>query len=329
MFGPVSFNSANSGHTAILFVCSGKLKLYLSYDKICLITANIRYPTHREAAIKISVIIPSYNRAKLLARALDSVLQQTRPVDEIVVVDDGSTDETRALLEEQYPMVNYFFQSNRGVSAARNTGIEQSSGNWIALLDSDDSWAKTKLEEQCQAISAMPEYRICHTEEIWIRNGVRVNQMQKHKKYGGQIFQKCLPLCVISPSSVLIARSVFRQAGLFDESYRACEDYELWLRLCASRPVLFVETPLTNKYGGHDDQLSRKYWGMDRFRVSALDKTIRELQLAEADKVAAISMLLSKVEILKTGAIKHNNKELLRYCEQMQSSYREQNGIVA
>ena len=100
----------------------------------------------------ISVIIPSYNRNKLLKRALDSVLAQTRPADEIIVVDDGSSDGTDIMLKQQFPLVNYLRTENRGVSAARNVGIQHARGDWIALLDSDDEWLPKKIEIQLLAI---------------------------------------------------------------------------------------------------------------------------------------------------------------------------------
>ncbi len=101
--------------------------------------------------------------------------------------------------------------------------------------------------------------RVCHTDEIWIRNGRRVNARKKHGKKGGWIFQHCLPLCAMSPSSIMIHRDVFTALGGFDERLPACEDYDLWLRITARYPVLFTRQPLIEKYGGHDDQLSRKY----------------------------------------------------------------------
>ncbi len=271
--------------------------------------------------IKISVLIPSFNRASTLSRALDSVLAQTCSAEEIIVIDDGSTDNTQEFLKQKYPQVIYLYQKNKGVSAARNLGVRHAKGNWLAFLDSDDAWLDSKLKIQCDALLAAPEYKICHTEEIWIRNGVRVNQMKKHQKFGGSIFQKCLPLCVISPSSVLIEKNIFVQAGLFDESYRACEDYELWLRLCSFLPVLFIDLPQIYKYGGHADQLSRQFWGMDRFRVAAINKTIQYSSLSEDNRVAAISTLLSKVTILQLGAKKHHNTELLEYCNQLRALY--------
>jgi len=145
---------------------------------------------------------------------------------------------------------------------------------------------------------------LCHTNEIWIRNGRRVNPMKKHTKYGGRIFSKCLPLCVISPSAVVLHRSVLARTGLFDESLPACEDYDLWLRVSSHFPVLYIEEPLIVKYGGHPDQLSRRYWGMDRFRIQALEKLLASETLSPADQRAASNELLDKIEIYLSGARK-------------------------
>ncbi|MBL3619114.1 MAG: glycosyltransferase family 2 protein [gamma proteobacterium endosymbiont of Lamellibrachia anaximandri] len=225
--------------------------------------------------MQISVIIPTYNRVDTLPRALDSVLSQHLAPDEVIVVDDGSTDETAELISRRYPQCRYLHQPNQGVSSARNLGIREAQGEWIALLDSDDAWLPQKLQLQSEALKAEPGHLICHTEEIWIRNGVRVNAMHKHAKSGGFIFDRCLPLCAISPSSVILHRSLFDSVGLFDERLPACEDYDLWLRICATEPVLFLSEPLITKYGGHADQLSHKHWGMDRFRIQALEKIVQ------------------------------------------------------
>jgi glycosyltransferase involved in cell wall biosynthesis len=254
--------------------------------------------------MKVSVIIPTFNRAHLLGRAIQSVLDQTFPAQEIIVVDDGSSDDTPKLMAESFPQCIYLQQSNRGVSAARNLGIATASGDWLAFLDSDDEWLPSKLAAQRETLEQQPDIKICHTEEIWIRNGKRVNQMNKHAKCGGHIFQRCLPLCVISPSSVMIHRSLFDQVGNFDEQLPACEDYDLWLRICATRPVAFVEQPQINKYGGHADQLSQHYWGMDRFRITALEKIIESGVLNDENRSAAVQTLIGKAEILAQGATK-------------------------
>lgn len=269
--------------------------------------------------MQISVVIPAYNRAHTLARALDSILAQTLRVQEIIVVDDGSGDGTEALIRQRYPRVRYLSRPNGGVSRARNLGIAAAQMDWIALLDSDDAWLPTKLEAQLAALKKHPEIRLCHTEEIWIRNGRRVNQMDKHAKSGGRIFRACLPRCVISPSSAILHRSLFDEFGTFDEELPACEDYDLWLRVCATEPVAYIATPQIEKYGGHSDQLSRQHWGMDRFRIHALEKIIGSGRLEAGDRAAACAVLSEKAGILAAGARKRNNLERAAYYESKQT----------
>ena len=269
----------------------------------------------------ISVIIPTYNRTHLLPRALDSILSQSCLPNEIIVVDDGSTDDTSVLMTSVYPEIVFIQQSNTGVSCARNVGIKRASGDWIAFLDSDDEWFPEKLEVQMNALYKNPELKICHTNEIWIRNGTRVNPKKKHEKFGGWIFQKCLPLCCISPSSVIIHKSIFDEAGLFDDSLLVCEDYDLWLRITARNPVLYIEKPLLRKYGGHNDQLSRKYWGMDRFRIKSLEKIIYSKELSESDENAAKKMLTEKIHIFIQGAQKRGNKKEVREFKEQYSEF--------
>ncbi len=257
----------------------------------------------------VSVIIPTHNRIHTLPRALDSVLAQSRAIDEIIVVDDGSTDSTADLVLDNYPEVTLLQQPNLGVSAARNHGIREATSDWIALLDSDDRWLPTKLEAQFALLEQHPDHRLCHTEETWIRNGQHVNQMHKHRKSGGHIYSQCLPLCVISPSSALLHRTLLDEVGLFDETLPACEDYDLWLRICAREPVLFVDTPRIEKYGGHDDQLSRRHWGMDRFRIRALEKMLATGLLTPDQESETVAMLLRKAAILEQGARKRGKQE--------------------
>lgn len=264
-----------------------------------------------DSTFNISVIIPTHNRAHTLPRALDSVLTQTHSADEIIVVDDGSDDDSAALLQQHYPQVKLIQQTNQGVSAARNRGIEQAQSQWIALLDSDDAWLPHKLERQLAALAAAPEYRLVHSDEIWIRDGVRVNAMNKHRKQGGWIFQHCLPLCAISPSAAMIHRSVFDDIGLFDEELPACEDYDLWLRLTAREAVLYIDEPLITKYGGHADQLSARFWGMDRFRIRALEKILNSDALNNDDFEAARQILVKKASIYLNGARKRSRHEII------------------
>ena len=258
--------------------------------------------------MKISVIIPTFNRKYVLHRAIESVANQTRPPIEIIVVDDGSTDGTKDWLANSFPSVKYIYQDNKCVSFARNIGIEVSKGSWVSFLDSDDEWMPTKLEEQESYIIENPEIKFCHTNEIWIRNGVRVNQMKKHQKYGGDIFEKCLDICRISPSSVLIKKDVFDEIGLFDESLRVCEDYDMWLRYTSRFPVLFLDRQLIIKYGGHSDQLSRVNSGIEQYRIRSLEKLLRSNSLSETQSRDAKDELVSKLKIYARGLEKRNKQ---------------------
>ena len=267
----------------------------------------------------VSVIIPTYNRVQCLARALHSVVGQTREPDQVIVVDDGSTDDTETMVLAEFPGVEYVKQPNLGVSAARNTGLKLAQSHYIAFLDSDDEWLPHKLERQMQTVSGNDP--VCHTEEIWIRNGVRVNQMRKHSKSGGHIYPSCLPLCVISPSSVIVHRKVFDEVGDFDEKLPACEDYDLWLRICNRFAVRFLEDPLIVKHGGHADQLSRKYWGMDRYRITALIKMLNSGHLKHEYKAATLAELAKKCRIYLQGAHKRGRTEEIRKYEEILHNY--------
>ena len=274
----------------------------------------------------ISVVIPSYNRAHTLQRALQSVFDQSSAVDEVILVDDGSTDDSAAMVAQNFPGVSIIRQPNGGVSAARNRGIEAAQYDWIALLDSDDSWLPHKIKTVRDAALKHPGFVLYHSDEIWVRRGVRVNPMQKHRKSGGWIFAQCLPLCAISPSASVIQKSALQDLGLFDESLPACEDYDLWLRLCHRFPVHYIEQPLITKYGGHEDQLSRQYPAMDRFRVRALHRLLDTTVLQQGDFEAARSTLLGKLEILIKGARKHHNQALIDELEPLCRRWQDHNG---
>ena len=263
----------------------------------------------------ISVIIPVYDRRELIGRAIDSVLAQSWADFDLIIVDDGSEDATAEHVEERYgdePRVRLLKQAaNRGVSAARNAGIESAVGDWLAFLDSDDEWRPEKLERQQQALIDSG-LLVCHTNEIWIRSGVRVNPHKHHQKHGGRIFLQALPLCAMSPSSILLHRSVLDAVGPFDESMPACEDYDLFLRLTCRFDVHFLDEELVVKYGGHADQLSRAHFAMDRFRVLALDRVLVESKthLNAEERDAAVEMLLKKARIVYKGALRHENEQL-------------------
>ena len=270
--------------------------------------------------IQVSIIIPTFNRARVLRRALQSVLNQKNVSFEILVVDDGSTDETRAVVEEfirEKDEIRYLFQSNQGVSAARNLGLRSISAPFVTFLDSDDEWLPEKLKVQLEFFNQYPDYFICQTEEIWIRNGRRVNPMKKHKKYGGFIFERCLPLSIVSPSCVMMRREIFDQIGFFDETLPACEDYDFWLRTSARFPVGLIEKPYVVKYGGHLDQLSHQFPVMDQFRVRALLKLLKSDELNVYQKELVTSEFVRKCTIISRGALKRGKREEAAYYESL------------
>lgn len=256
--------------------------------------------------MNVSVVIPCFNRKKTLSRSIDSVVNQTYKPSEIIIVDDGSTDGTRDFIIKSYPNIKYFFQPKKGVSSARNKGIRESSSDWVAFLDSDDEWLPQKLEKQINQLGKYSEIFISHTNEIWIRNGVRVNQMKKHQKYGGYIFDKCLDICRISPSSVLIHKRVLKDVGVFDEALQVCEDYDLWLRITSKYSVLFERELLIVKYGGHKDQLSKVKEGIEQFRIQSLEKILALNHLTEDQFIMTKNMLVRKLSIYAKGLEKRN-----------------------
>ena len=262
----------------------------------------------------ISVIIPTLNRSSTLPRALDSVLKQSVLPYEIIVVDNGSTDATAQIMRCHYSKIQFLYERKVGVSATRNFGIRVAKGNWIALLDSDDEWFTNKLERQIEELTNCPEsIRLVHTNEIWKKNNVFMNQLGKHKKTGGSIFKECLRMCCISPSSSMIRKDVFADIGYFDEKLPACEDYDLWLRICAKEDVLFIDENLIVKHGGHNDQLSRKYWAMDRFRVYALEKLLETGDLCLENQNATYKMLVKKLDVLIKGGKNRGNMSLVDF----------------
>jgi len=262
----------------------------------------------------VSVIIPMYNRWPMVGEAINSVLAQSYRGFELVVVDDGSEDGTAERILTKYgSRIRLFSQPRRGVAAARNLGVGRSTGKYLAFLDSDDLWRPKKLEAQVAFMESHSEAAICQTEEIWIRNGVRVNPKKKHRKPSGDIFRASLDLCLVSPSAVMIARELFDRLGGFDESFPVCEDYDLWLRVTAELKVFLIPAPLVIKRGGHADQLSRSTWGLDRFRVRALRK-ILESGIQGERRSWVREALQSKVAVLAQGALKRGKEaEALGY----------------
>jgi len=269
----------------------------------------------------VSVIIPTFNRAWVLKEAIDSVLAQDFRDFELIVVDDGSTDNTGQILDAYHQDLMVIRQPNKGV--ARNRGIVEAAGRLIAFLDSDDLWLPRKLSSQIDFFNSNPAAVINQTEEIWIRNGVRVNPRTRHHKLSGMIFEPSLALCLVSPSAVMMKRSLFDEVGLFDEDLPACEDYDLWLRISWRYPVHLIETPLIIKRGGHGDQLS-KAPGLDKFRIQALKKIIESRQLEPDSYRAAVRTLQEKCTIFAGGCRKRGKDAEAKYYEELAGMYRRQ-----
>ena len=256
----------------------------------------------------VTVIIPTYNRVNFISRAIDSVLNQTYSNIELIIVDDGSIDGTKDLIREKYPMAIYEYISNSGVSAARNVGIKKASGVYIAFLDSDDEWLEKKVQKQIELLNES-NYRWCHGEERWIRKGARVNQKKIHQKSGGDIFNRSVHLCLVSPSTVVLEKKLLEEFNGFDESFTVCEDFDLWLRILEKYPIGFVKDEVIIKYGGHDDQLSAKFKAMDIFRIKTYQKLLEKKSLSVERKQEVLVIAQKKCEILITGYEKHGHHE--------------------
>jgi len=262
----------------------------------------------------ISIIIPTRNRAALLPAAIDSVLSQTLQDFELIVVDDGSTDTTKEIVRDYGSRITCLRIEPSGPSAARNRGIASARADLIAFLDSDDRWLPRKLERQIEHHLSHDAVMISQTREVWIRNGVRVNARAKHRMCSGWIYEQCLPLCIVSPSSVMIHRRVFEHVGLFDESMPACEDYDLWLRIAPRYPIHLIDEELIIKYGGHADQQSRCIPALDCLRIKAIRKSLDSGVLNDAQRSAAVRELGRKCRIYAGGCRKRGREtEALEY----------------
>ncbi|VEN75072.1 Glycosyl transferase [Candidatus Desulfarcum epimagneticum] len=261
----------------------------------------------------VSVIIPVFNRPRMVAEAADSVLSQDFRDFEIIAVDDGSTDETPRVLGEYGSRITALRQKNQGVSAARNAGVAASSGKYLAFLDSDDLWLFGKLSAQTAYFKNKPGARICQTDEIWIRDGKRANPGKRHRKESGDIFKRSLELCLVSPSAVMMDRRLFDEFGPFDETLPACEDYDLWLKISSRHLVGLVPRPLVIKRGGHGDQLSKTPF-LDSLRIASLSRLLESGGLSNRQRREAAAVLRQKCRIWAAGCVKRGRtREAGRY----------------
>jgi glycosyltransferase involved in cell wall biosynthesis len=223
---------------------------------------------------EISVIIPVYNRPRLLVEAASSVLKQTYTDFELIIVDDGSTDGTpvaaRGIEAESEGRCRVLSVPHSGMpGAARNRGIEAATGHYIAFLDSDDYWSPLKLEKQILLMKESGAV-LSHTLETWNREGRVISQKgQKHRREG-DVFSDALKKCTIGPSTVMIDRKFCLATGGFHENLEIAEDYEYWLRITSDNKVAYLNEALTVKRAGKWEQLSEKYGKIEWFRLCAL-----------------------------------------------------------
>jgi glycosyltransferase involved in cell wall biosynthesis len=283
-------------------------------EPILLILQYIRIYTkflrHWEMENWVSVIIPTYNRSRTLKKAVESVLNQTHANLELIIVDDGSADDTPAIIDwykkRNQRKIILVQQKNRGPAAARNRGLAAAGHDLIAFLDSDDWLHRDKIGLQVAAMQKEPDYLVSHTQEIWYRNGRLLNQKLRHRKESGYIFGRCLDLCAVGMSTVMVRRQLVEQVGLFDEQLPCCEDYDYWLRVSVKQPFLLIDRPLTSKDGGRTDQVSFIHrTGMDKYRIRAIEKILASGMLDANQYRMAREELVKKCRIYGMGCIKH------------------------
>jgi glycosyltransferase involved in cell wall biosynthesis len=271
-----------------------------------------------------SVIIPTYNREKFLKIAIRSVLEQSFDNYELIIIDDGSSDGTKEMFEGRKTRdegrgkkIKYIYRGNKGPAAARNQGLKEAKGEFICFLDSDDRFRQDKLKITYEYIKKYPQYQIFHTEEIWYRRGKLLPQKIYHKKPSGFVFENAVKLCSVSISTAAIKKNIFDEVGLFDETMPACEDYDFWLRVTHKYPVLLIPQYLTIKEGGHADQQSFKYPAMDKFRIYALSKILKNPELSKENYAIASNELKKKCEIFIKGAIKRGKIKEAEYYKRL------------
>ncbi len=222
---------------------------------------------------KVSVIIPGYNYGHFLGEAIESVLAQTRPAHEIIVVDDGSTDDTPAVAHRYDGKVHYIRTPNGGVSRARNTGIAAATGDLLAFLDADDRWLPRKLELQTAEYEAKPDAGLVHTGSRVFdqETGAILCEFRAGDALDVHALIRC---CSISASSVMISRGIFEKVEKFDEALVGTEDWDLWLRIAVAHRIAACPEVLV-EYRSHGRSLSGRPARQFRNSMAVLDKARR------------------------------------------------------
>jgi glycosyltransferase involved in cell wall biosynthesis len=261
----------------------------------------------------ISVIIPTYNRKTFLSEAIRSVQAQTYRDWELIVVDDGSSDDTPTAIRREGIRCLRTDHSGRP-GRVRNIGAQAASGNLLAFLDSDDLWKPEKLSRQAAFFREHPEVSLCHTREIWLRNGRIISQAGQRHRRSGDIFEDALEKCIIGPSTVVLTKELFQKHGGFHPELEIAEDYELWLRICNTEEVGYIDEALVVKRAGHSDQLSERYGRIEYFRLLALGERIESGSFKGENRELALKEMSRKCRIYAAGCRKrHKEEEARRY----------------
>jgi len=260
----------------------------------------------------VSIIIPVYNREKMICEAVDSVLRQTYSHWELIIADDGSVDNTLKILDryKNFPQIRVLTLKHIGFPGeVRNRAVEVANGRWLAFLDSDDIWIEEKLEKQINYLENHLNFRFIHTLERWERNGKIISQAHRKHEKEGDLFKTSLGKCEIGPSTVIMERDLFVQFRGFRSDLEICEDYEFWLRLTAEIPVAYIDEELVIKRGGHKNQLSTKYGFIEIFKISAL-KFLVDMEKFEGERMnLARRELARKCRIYSKGCRKRGREK--------------------
>jgi len=209
-------------------------------------------------SVRVTVVIPTYNRAGYICDAIDSVLSQTYKDYEIIVVDDGSTDDTKGILSKYNGKIRYFYQENKGVAAARNRGIKKAKGEYIAFLDSDDIWLPEKLQLQLETLNNHRDYSWAYCDRKYVYEGdFKERTHRKYPAYHGNIFDFLFMDIFVKTTTVIVKKECFNCVGYFKEELRRSEDYDLFLRLAKKYRIVYIDRQLI-LYRVHKHSLCRE-----------------------------------------------------------------------
>lgn len=296
----------------------------------------------------VAIILPTFNRKGIVDRAIQSVINQTYPHWELHIVDDGSTDDTWMDLLSKLPRwkgelssfgrnkksIQVHQTEHRGVSGARNFGIERAEGEWMAFIDSDDEWFPEKLFKQLEFHKLNPTFLFSQTKEVWNKKGNLMEPKGKYRKLSGMFLKESLELCMVTSSSFLAHKQTLNKIGGFRIELPVCEDYDLWNRiLLEGYPIGLIDENLMVRYGGSDDQLSNQYQALERFRLYSLLLTKEEFRengkwelLGLQTKLLFQNAIKTRMETILQGRIKRGKE--INWMERLNDVFLSEHSIA-